>query len=215
MTLSDITTACRRRHNALGDNFYSDAELWQLIYEACVEYAREVKCIENTFTSTTVASTQSYAYPTNLIEIKRITYNGAKLEPINMREDDLLTLSNQSTTSTGTPQYYFVWDEAIYLRPIPDAAQTLKVFGPCEPSMITVSTATIEVPSVFHTKLINFVVSEMYAKDQNFQAATYYMNMFLTGLQKDKGFWKKRKRADALGRVMDEETSAATIIGAV
>ena len=76
MTPSEVETAARRQYNATGDTFFSSEELAQLMYFGQMELAREVFCIEQTYSASTVSGTQGYAYPSQVIGIKRITVDG-------------------------------------------------------------------------------------------------------------------------------------------
>jgi hypothetical protein len=212
MTPSQIEATSRNKYNSLGDTFYSSAEIMDLITEACMQLATRALCIERVYQTTTIASTQEYSYPTNVISIKRVTYNGQKLKPITMREDDALTMLNQSTTATGTPQYYFNWNESVYLRPIPDAAQTLQIFGYAEAQPVT-STSALEVPTMFHPDIVNFVVAELCAKDENYKASDRYLERWEAALVKAERWAAKKKRGDAMAAVQDEETLGETILG--
>jgi hypothetical protein len=120
LTPTQLETIIRQRTNTVGDTFWSTDEMLKLFWMAHLEMAREAMCIERTYTTTSVASQQEYDYPTQTIAIKRVTYDGEKLQPITMSEDDALTLSDSTTTALGTPKIYFVWNETIYLRPVPD-----------------------------------------------------------------------------------------------
>lgn len=214
MTPSDIEEAARRRYNSVGDSFWSQDEIFQLIYDACLELALETKCIERTFTSTSVSGTQEYAYPTNVIGIKRVTYDNKKLKPINFREDDAITGLNQAVSTTGSPSYYFFWDYVMSFRPIPDDAKTIKVWAYVQPSVIT-STSTLEVPTEFHMKLVNYVLGTMAAKDTNWDAADRYMQMW-TKTKVDVLKWvAMRKRLDSFANVIDEEQSVGSYLGLV
>ena len=170
--------------------------------------------IEPIFSSSTVASTREYEYPTNAVGIKRIEYNGKKLFPITMRDDDTLTLQNEVTTDTGEPVYYSIFNETLYLRPIPDSVGTLKVFAHCEPQAVT-SSSTLEVPTFTHTALVDFVIAEMAAKDLNFNMAQYYMDKWQNiHIPRFKKRLKIAKRADANAQVQVEEMYAWGSVGA-
>jgi len=215
MTTQEVMTASRNKYNSVGDTFYSDAEIYDLIYEACLEFANECfSIIEATYTTTTVASTQEYAKPSLTIGISRVTYNGQKLQKIDMRDDDSLTLLNQSTTATGTPQYYYEWGDSIFLRPIPDAAQSLKIFSYNEPQAVT-STSTLEIPTQFHRDLTNFVVSELCAKDENTNMAAFYDNKWKQGIARAKKYLQKKKRGDSFATVKNEDTLPVTFLGGI
>lgn len=214
MTITELSTAIRRKYNAVSDSFFSDEEITFLIWEACLDLARESECIEAVYSSSTVASQQEYDYPTSAIGIKRIQYAGKKLKLITMRDDDAITGLNQSTTETGTPQYYFIFKEVIYLRPLPSAVGTLKIWTFNEPQQLT-TTSTLEIPTQFHMDLSNYVVSEMAAKDLNFTTAQFYLSKWEKSKIAAKRWQQKRRRSDSFASVQDEEASIETYLGTV
>lgn len=178
MTPAEIIAAARNQYSATGDTFWSDAELAQRIYAACQELVR--KCgivIEGTYTTTTVADQQEYSFPTYANGIRRVEYAGKKLFPTDQRGDDIYTVQDSLTTGTGEPEYYFVWDRTIFLRPIPSEAKQLKIFTVNDPQPVTTS-SVLEVPLLTHNAIVNFLISEMAAKDQNFNLANYYRNIW-------------------------------------
>lgn len=212
MTPSDIETAARQRYNSVGDNLWSQQEIFDLIYAACLELSAEGLVIENLYSTSTVASQQEYDFPTNTIAIKRLTYNGNKLEKITFREDDALTLSNSATTATGAPQYYAEWNQVLYLRPVPDGVGTLKIFSYNQPATITVS-STIEVPKIHHMKLVDFILAEMHAKEKNYDGYTLYRQRWEKNMERIVRFEAARKRTDSFTSVKDEELLPMTYLG--
>jgi len=216
MTPTEFIEACRNKYKAVGDNFYSDAEILDLLYQSEMEMAKFALTIEkdpNT-SITTVSGTRAYSMPTRCLAIKRITYNGGKLKKISDREDDELTVYDESTTSTGTPLYYWIWGEKIYLRPIPDDAKTLTVYFYGEPDIITVSDS-IETPSRFHMDLTDGVVSGMCYKDENYPSGDRYRKKFESNLVEARKWQQKRKRADGFNVVKNEEEMVSTILGGI
>lgn len=212
MTPSQIEQMARERYNAVGETFWSQSEMFGLMYAASMELATETLCIERTYEATTTADTQEYAYPTNTISIKRVTYDGIKLAPIDMRRADSLTLNSTTTTVTGSPQYYTDWDYTLSLFPVPDAAGTLKVYSYNQPQAIT-TTSTLEVPEMAHTRLVNYMLSEMYAKDKDFSSAKYYKDLWLLDKQEVAKYIRKRRRTDSFGMVLSEDSAPNTILG--
>lgn len=200
MSPTEIELAARNRYNAVGDSFWGQDELFMLIYDACLDMARECFMIETTYTTSTVASQREYAYPSNTISIKRIEYNNAKLEPISFREDDYVLGYSQDVDSTGTPMYYSIWDETIYLRPIPSAIGTLRIYSYNEPAVVT-ATSTLEIPTQFHMDIVNYVVSEMCSKDQNYTGAQWFQNKWNNAKLAAKRYARKQKRGDSFAVV--------------
>ncbi len=214
MTPTEIETAARNRYNSIGDSFFGQNEILDLLWDACLDLTRECNLIERVYTTSTVASQQEYSYPTSTISIKRITYEGKKLKPITMREDDAITGLNQSTTSEGTPQYYYVWNETIYLRPLPSSVGTLKIYTYNEPQQLTTS-SSLEIPTQFQMDLLDYIVSEMAAKDSNFTAAQYYANKWEQAKMNIKKWQRKRLRGDSFATVQDEEAMIESYLGIV
>lgn len=214
MTVTQIITAARNRYNAVSDSFWSDSELIQELYDACLDMARESLVIERTYSTSAVASQQDYAYPGDTIAIKRVTYNGKKLRPISFREDDSITGLNQSTTATGTPQYYAIWNETLSLRPIPSGTDTIKVWSYNEPAALT-ATSTLEIPTQFHMDLVNYILAQMGAKDSNFTAAQFYSLKWSAAKLAAKRWSARKKRSDGFAAVQDEDAMIEGPLGAV
>jgi hypothetical protein len=165
MTPSEIETAARRMLNASGSSFWSSAEIIEdYLYMAAMEMAAETFCIENRYSTTSVASQEEYAVPSRALAVKRVTYDGEKLRPITAQQRDSIDL-NTNTTITGTPQYYDRFDESLILYPAPDSSsKTIKVWSYDEPSKPT-STSTLEIPTRFHGYLVIGVAYYMSLKE--------------------------------------------------
>lgn len=215
MTPTQIEEHARQRFNAVSDSFFTQAEILNLIYAACIELSSEVpELVERVYTSSTVEDQREYSFPTNTIKIKRIEYEGKKLQPITMVEDDALTLNNSATTASGTPQYYSIWNETIYLRPIPSDVGDLTIYSYNEPQTLTIS-STLEIPTMFHMGLVDFIVAEMAAKDQNLELSDFYRSRFNDTILKAKKWAQRKKRGDSFSTVKDEESLPYTILGGV
>lgn len=214
MTPAEIELAARRRYNAVGDTNWSTSEFLEMMDDAQQQLAQEALIIEQVYTTTTVASQQQYDLPSSTIALKRVEYDGSKLTPIDMREDDQLSLNNSTTTATGRPEYYWVWNETLYLRSIPDDALSLKLFTYNEPQPLT-SLSTLEVPSMFHHNIVGYLLSQMYAKDKDFIASKYYLDQWDMDVRKAAAWQKRRKRGDGFGYVKNEEGLSTTLVGMV
>jgi len=165
MTPAQIETIARRMLNAEGSNFWSQQEIIEdYLYMAALEMAQESMCIENRYTTTSVASQQEYATPSRMIAIKRVEYDGQKLMPIDFQKLDSIDL-NTNTTVTGTPQYYYYFDDSFGLYPVPSSAgDTIKIYSYDEPDRPT-STSALEIPTQYHGKLVLGVAYYMSLKE--------------------------------------------------
>lgn len=213
MTPTEILTAARQRTNTVGDNFYSDSELLGYLTAACSEMARNALVIERVYTTSTVASQQEYSLPTYNFTIKRITYDGRRLEPISFKDDDAITLFNSTTTATGEPTYYMVYNKTLYLRPVPTGVGTLKIFTQNFPQPITAVTATLEIPEEYHLDTLDYLEFRMRKKEQNFQASADAYQIWKSRLGEIRKEERKKKRGDSFTFVKDEETLAVSYLG--
>jgi hypothetical protein len=222
MLPSDIDTYARARYNATGDTFFSDLEIYYSIYQAELELAAEVPGIIEAYLSAVALTqgTRKYSFPAQARAIKRIEYvnlsgTANKLEPITFREDDALTLVNVASTTQGTPQFYETYNYNIYLRPIPDTTgTTLNVYSYNEP-IVPSASSVLEIPTIFHMDLVDYVVFQMYLKDKNLEAAKAYADLWTAAKMKIKRWVQKKKRTDAFTIVMNEDNLAVTLTGPV
>lgn len=207
MTPQQVIDAARARYNAAADTFWSDAELLQHLYEACLELSRESLCIEYYDSSiVSVQGTQSYAYPARAIAIKRVVYDGKRLEPITMREDDRLTFFDSANTAQGEPNHWYDWGNTIYLRPIPDSsAKVIGVFVFREHDTVTAG-STLEIPSQWQPKTIDYLVAKMALKEKNYVVADRYDLNWQKTVMRAKTWGRQRRRMAAFITTQDDNT---------
>lgn len=200
MTPSELETAVRNRYNAIGDNFYSSSMIMDLIYQASMELALEAFVIEKKYTTTSTSGTREYPYPTNAFAIRRVEYDGKKLYPVSLDADPKTSTTEQS----GTPRSYAIWNEEMVLFPTPDASsKTIDVYTYNRPQAIT-NSSTLEVPVEYHLNMLDFMLSAMYAKDQNQNMASYHRNLWERGINRIKRHQMKKKTGDQFATVLDE-----------
>jgi hypothetical protein len=221
MTPQEINTYARAKYNATSDSFFTDAEIYYLIYQAELEMTNEIPGIcEAMYTTTSVQGTRQYTFPTEARVIKRIEYIdlagiAVKLEPITFREDDALTLVNVASTTQGKPQFYSQYNFSLYLRPIPDTSGcTIRIYSYNEPQVVS-STSVLEIPTPFHMDITDFVCMHMCLKDKEFDAAQAYSTLWSQAKLRAKRWVQKKKRGDAFTIVMNEDNLAVTLTGPV
>jgi hypothetical protein len=214
MTPLEVITAARQFHNAVGDDFWSDAELYNHLYFAANRLARESLCIDNRYTTTSVADQQEYTKPTRAVQIKRVTFDSRKLDPLDMRMIDSINL-NTTTTPTGTPQYYYWFDNVIGLYPIPSTASlTIEIWSYDYPSFPS-ATSTLEVPVQYHDALVFGVRAMMSPKELGHPNTSFYNEKWEQAVKDVRNMEKRRKRGDKFRRVITEEELINTQLGYV
>lgn len=206
-TAGELITSIRQRFNAVGDDFFSNEELRDLLVDAQNELILETDCTELTYTTTTTAGTREYPYPTRAYRLHRVEWNGVRLDPNDFMSDDLDTGNDADSTSQGEPRYYQVWSDNLYLRPIPDEAQTLKLFVNVTAQELTVDTATLDIPERYVHKLKDFVLAQMCAKSgaRLKSYAQYHEGRWLKSINDVKRLEMKRKIGDQYPVVKDAD----------
>lgn len=213
MTPTEFIAAARRKYNAVGNTFYSDTEILDLLYQVETELAKYAYTIEAApdTSTTTVIGTRGYSLPTRAIAIDRLTYDGQKLQPISFREDDSLTGLDEDTANTGAPIYYALWADTVYLRPVPDSALTLKFYYYREPAIITI-TDSIETPTRYHMDMVDGVVAELMYKDENQTGGDRYRARWDNHMLEARKWQKRRRRGDSMAYVKDEDSLNESIL---
>lgn len=214
MTPQEIQEYARQQWNAVGDNFFSDDELYGHIYSAQMDLALKSDCIREIFTTSTVADQQEYAKPTNCVKIKRVTYDTMPLKKLTDREYYSQSLSNSTTTVTGTPSAYYEWGASIFLDPTPAEALTLKIFCFNQPQAVT-SASTMEVPTRYHLKVADFLLWRMALKDKNFDAAAAFRDLWNAHVKEAQDFERKALRGDSFSTVGDENSLPFAVLGTI
>lgn len=180
MTLAQFVQVVRRRHNAESDQNWSDAEIYELITNRCNEVLTYIGLLEATDTSnTSTATTQAVSYPTDAVTLRQVNYKADRLKRISFRQWEWF--KTDTTTQSGTPTMYAVWNREILLVPIPDTtADAITIYYYKEHPYIDGSTqTTIDIPSILHNHIAHGVIADMYAKDLNVPLAQYYEQKWL------------------------------------
>jgi hypothetical protein len=208
--VSSLITQARARINETSTTFHTEANLIAYANESQKYVVRETKCLEGSSTSAVVSGTQDYALPSDLLQIRRITFDGIKLFPINFVDLDEAELDE--TDITGAPANYFIWNDSIYLYPIPgssDAGKYLKIFYYKAPVAITASTDAIETKPVYDDVIVAYMTYLALVKDSesdlsNLDKADYMMSECNAKLLAIKSQIKEKDLSSQPRRILSE-----------
>lgn len=212
MTPAQIEEYCRRVTNTKDDDFFASAEIIEnYLYSACLQVSEQVPCLETYQTAVSVASQQTYSIPDDAMQIKRVVYDGNKLQKITMRQLDTLEGNETLDQATGRPEYYWIWGDYLYLYPVPNASSdTIEIYSIDRHSAIAATDTSISIPKEWHTRLCNFIIAQIHYKQGDSRAVEYIR----TWEGKDLPFmmlsWRKRKRKDGFYRVQTRKALPET-----
>ena len=205
MTPTEIETMARAQYNAIGDTFYKESEILDYIYKAQMDFCRYTNMLRDTFTTVSVVDRTEYPFPSNTISIKRLEYNGLKVTPISIKENDDISLSSLDTTSSSLSNFYWQWGTSFFLSFKPETAGVeIKCFVYKRPQRVTI-TSTIEVPDEYHTDLVDFVNWRMALKDENHPAARDFRDQWIAAMREARKLERRKLRGDAFASVWIEE----------
>lgn len=203
MTPTELETYIRQRYNAVGDNFFPQAEIFNFLWEAQLELANEFDCVEKVYSTTAVANQRVYDWPTNAIKLFRMTFDGEPVEPNDFTDDDSYTGGNENETITGRPYWYQQFGTNFYLRPTPGSAEAglvIKLYTFDMPSVPT-SVGTLDVPVQYHPFLSNYALYAMCSQDQNASMADRYLDKWRDNKKLVGQLEMKKKSANRLPTV--------------
>lgn len=217
MTLAQAIDFVRNRHNAASDSNWSDSEIYALITGRCNEILSIIGLIEAVDTSiTSTAGTQGYAFPSNVVTVKKVLYNGYPVKLISLRESESLKEGN--VTPSGRPEYAYEWNKTLYFIPTPDtSSEQITLFvEKLHPYIDNVSQQSIDIPEVLHFRMLDGVLADMYVKDLNQGMATHYQGLWNSNHMP--AFWMYKMNLKYRGQaptVIDVDTNVMSDKGIV
>jgi hypothetical protein len=205
MTPSQIETAARRRLNAVNDTFWASEEIIEdCLYFAMLDMVRETRVIEAVTTTVTVSGTAAYASPTYATEIKRITVAGKVLRLEDFSKIDAMR-GNTTTTPSGTPHSFYLWDDSYYLFPTPSSSgDTISIWSFSEPARPS-SSSTLEIPTTYHDSLVIGTIYYMVLKEPSDPRIPLFKKQWDEQVAKVRSHVQRKKRTAGFNRVSSEE----------
>lgn len=214
MTKDQIVSQARRKINAQDDDFWSDEEVLIALKEVEDELSLEAETIENTYTTSSVASQAQYTKPANAHTIKRITYDGYKVKRITERQKDAIGFGT-NITITGTPGYYMEFEDYFELYPVPDAVKTLKLWTLDEAGLLSSSSTTLSTPSKYHWAVIIGLSAQLAMKETGHPLAAPLAVRWEEVKKKVRSHVRRSKRGDGPAMVNVEEIQPISEFGTV
>ena len=196
VTVQTVIDRARYDLNETTASFWSDTELQQWINEAIWEINSKTRCLEKAVSTQTLAEDDyDYAITGNWLSIETIIHDSgtttgdsdtdeASRRLYTLKRIDIKDFGH--TRETGRPKQYTVWNDTLYIWPIPDSnvsGTTLILFAINLPTDITSSTSSIETPAYFDHSILNYVKAKAYFKDKREAKGNYYMALFEKALR--------------------------------
>lgn len=125
--------------------WFTEAELYRHADDAARRLAAETQILtERDATTSTVAGTASYAYPSSHVRTTHMSAGGFSMIPATVQEVEALDDAWQTTQAPPERYLHNLGTEQFTLFPVPDAVETVAIVG----SMAPVSTLSSGSPTV-------------------------------------------------------------------
>jgi len=183
MLASDVITPAQILFGDTNKVVATDAACLAFLNDGIREIARQTLLFQATVTTTGAAVRLGYdmsAVP-DLIVINRVTYDG---EPIALMTEESIDRLLVMSTPDGTPVGYYTSGQNLKFYPRPLSTDALAVVITYS-KLLTAATAvssTVSMPDNWRTELIDFIVSRLHQRNENWRAAEYYDKKFASSI---------------------------------
>jgi hypothetical protein len=182
MLVSEIATRVKRQFGDEAGAQIEDADIIRWVNDAMLDIARNNNLLQISATTATTAGTAEYTLPTDILSLRAIKYKNVKLNGLSMEDFDQMLID--STTTTGTPQAYYIYARKVTLYPAPSSSGStdLKIYYNRVPTQVTLVSDTPEIPIQYHTRIVEYCIAQAAELDDNLAQYQIKMGQFQAGI---------------------------------
>jgi hypothetical protein len=124
-----------------------------------------------------LASDTVFAHIARIVSVR---VNGIPCTPITFQEAEKYLVNSSASTNTGTPSMWYEDANDLRLFPIPDSPITggLSIYFTTVPTVVSALGDALDIPDSYFNALCQYVITQAYEMDENFQAAQYAQAKF-------------------------------------
>jgi len=191
-TAADVITRVRYDLNDTNSSNYawSDTSLLSWIDQAVKEIVNRTRCLESGVSNIIVIEdVRSYLITSSYLDVEKAEYDiglsGTTTKQSQIYDLDRVPFAKLrygQETEVGNPKAFAVWNDDLYIWPIPRSEQsgnTIYLYTIGLPSGVTETTSTIETPAYFDTAIDLYVKSKALLKDNREETSKLYMTLFI------------------------------------
>ena len=198
MTVDEIRAVVRLA-TMVDSGEISDAQLLLWINESIYDVAMrdDWDWLEAETTFATVAATQAYAITSmtsgdEMQSIEFVIRDGQQRPLIPIAHSQAMALWGDNVTS-GTPKYFSIYKESVYLFPIPDAVETINVHYIKPPSELSAAADTPAWIGTFHNLVVPYVIAQVWKQQEDYAKAQMSMAEYFDRLDMMKRAYQARQ----------------------
>ena len=168
MNLEQLTKRVQRQFGDESEAEITTEDIRNYLNDAQMDVVRHTECLQDSVETDSVAGQRNYILPTNFLFVKRVTFGGRKLNPVNLEDLDEEYPSREAEPSSGEPQVFYLWNNQIYLYPTPasDGSGNLDIMYIRIPDDLENPTDVPEIPVAYHEDLVRFALSRAKELDE-------------------------------------------------
>lgn len=184
--VSELALAVKRQFGDESGTQISDNDIIRWINQGQLSIAQQGEATRTTATTLSVAGQSTYNFPSDsILVLNAVFYDNIPLENYTFEQAQTSLLAEYgSTTQTATPFAWYEWENSINLFPIPDSSDvTIKIYCSKTPPTITSLSDNIGLPDTHYEVLLQYVLSQAYELDDDFNSAQIKANQSSAGLK--------------------------------
>lgn len=152
----------------------TDADIIRWINYAQRDVFAKKEPLKSIATANLVGGQNQYTWPPNILQVQSLRVNNAPVKMLSFQTAEEYILDRDiSHMETGQPQIWYEYGGQFFFWPMPDQSSTngIQIFYIPAPTAIDSITDTLTIPDTYFNALIDYVVSQAYELDENFDAA--------------------------------------------
>jgi len=174
VNLSELIADVRSRADEDTADFWTNSMLTTWLNQASLELAFRLENLEEMDTQNTTSGTANYTLPSDCIKLLRVQVDSLPLRPITFsRLDAFETKGSPSTDTEGTPEWFYLWKDQIYVYPTPSESVTsgLKILYVKRPAAMSADEDEPDHPEQFHHLLALYALYRALQRDMMYSQA--------------------------------------------
>lgn len=189
MLVSEIATRVKRQFGDEAGAQITDADIIRWVNDAQRDIAVSNNLLQVVASAPTVAGTSEYTLPVDVLTIRNVYSGTTRLRAVSF--EDAVEQHLEESTATGEPQQYWIFANKFNLYPTPSAAGTIKFYYTKQPTEITATSQTPELPQQYHNRIVEYCLAQAYELDDNQESYRQKIQQFQDNVDrlKDNAEW--------------------------
>ena len=168
MNLLQIISAVQRQFGDESGAQITTSDIIRWANDAQTDIVRKTEVLQIHAETDSVGNDGSYDLPSDFIRIRRVSYDGTKIDRIELEEIDDVRGSRGRGNTSGDPVWYYVWGTRLWLYPAPDenGIGNLDIYYVKAPDELVNSADIPEIPSHMHEDIVRYCLGRAKELDE-------------------------------------------------